>query len=304
MIRVVTALLLAALVTAVEADANSLATRLLSTDRTVLMTALTDLSNRGPSTLRDLEIARMLIGNPDPVIRLGAIQAAARLHDDGAILQLISTMRAADVDLAKEMRTALGHIVGSDIGGADPSVWANWYQTVLDGTIKGIKEVRTAIAAGDFDAARTALVPLMLQKAGREGVIFLLKELGTSDRDAELNKLAREGLAAMNAALAKMVLAEIDPRFAARLAAATVQKPSVGTGTTTGPSTAIGLLPGDEPPSKPLPWIWIGVGVAFVGVFAWLWIYGKKWVAKHPRVEHVTRMFVVRMKTRRISKPK
>jgi hypothetical protein len=208
MTRLLLVLVLAA--AAWAGDPDTLLERLESSDKPVVVQALTELARRGPPTnMREIENVRIHLADTDPKVRLAAATAAASVADDGSVPQLIAAMRAAGDGDGDGFRAALRSISGGDFGGQDPDAWSAWNDGVVSATQANCSRVRVATAAGDIDAARSALHPLLMQRCGRDTVVDLLEELGRSD-NPRLVALAMEGLAAFDTAAARVALANLN----------------------------------------------------------------------------------------------
>lgn len=236
------------------ADPQPIADRLTSNERFVKVGALTDLAHQGPTSAREMELARDCLADNDPAIRLAAAGVVARLKDEGAVPQLIEAMRQADPASANDLRCALKAIAGIDAGGTDPEAWSDWRENITAMTDKGVAEVRSAIAEGNEAKARAALHPLLMQRAGRDSLVNLLEELAGGD-NPRLASLAREGLVAIDTASSRLALAGLGPK--------TVQeKASQESRVAQSPGIRIGALT--------LP----GPATLSSGVSAWTWICG------------------------------
>ncbi|MEK7412015.1 MAG: hypothetical protein AAB263_01720 [Planctomycetota bacterium] len=296
------AILLSFTAIACAADATPLSERLLSSNSSVAIAALVELGRKGAHSQQELEMARSRIADGNASVRLAAIGAASRLHDDGAIPMIILSMRAADPAAASELGAALTALTGHNIGGADASVWAAWHEEVVKSTTASIAALQAASAKGDSNAVRAAIHPLLMQRAGRDQVVGALSDLVQSSSSPRIAALAREGLVTLNTAAAQIAIAAIKPDArpaSTRSTSSPVDKPTVGK---SGPTTT-GVI---DLPEKPNPWlskgslILLGCLVGLIGLTAVAIIYGKRWLAKHPKIEQMTRMFV--LKSRRIKR--
>ncbi|HAT09628.1 MAG TPA: hypothetical protein DCS97_03330 [Planctomycetes bacterium] len=276
-------------------EQQELGDRLSSTDKTVAMPALFELARRGPpSSNREIEIVRMRLADPEPNIRVAAASAAASLHDDGAVPQLINAMRESSGQGSDAFRAALATIAGGDRGGDSPEAWSAWHDNIITSTMGSCSKVRIAVLDKNFDAARSALHPLLMQRSGRDKIVDLLEELGNGD-DPRLVALAREGLAAIDTAYARVALANINRTLpegvlsAADAAAAVVDQ--VG-----GQPSRPGAIRRGAPPPEERSFFskMFSVGFIMIGAAALLyggWVAGRNWLLLKEKAKEGTQRF-------------
>jgi hypothetical protein len=236
----------------------------------------------------------MRLADPEANIRLAAASAAASLHDDGAVPQLINAMREASGQGTDAFRAALATIAGGDRGGDSADNWSAWHDNIITTTMASCSKVRIAVLDKDFDTARAALHPILMQRAGRDKIVDLLEELGNGN-DPRLVALAREGLAAIDTAAARVALENINRTLpagmltAADVAAAVVDQ--VG-----GQPARPGMTRRGPPPPEErnlfskifsVVFIMIGASALLYGG----WVAGRNWLLIKEKAKEGTQRF-------------
>lgn len=290
---IVTCLLATAIVAAEQAP---LSVRLSSGDHRELTRALVDLAHDGLSAASDLDRARTAIADPDPSVRLAAMGAVAKLHDDAAVPLLAEAMRSSDGAVATNAHSSLVAIVGRDVGQKDPEAWRAWDAGMSASTRASVDRFHGAVDKGDEEAARAIIHPLLMQRAGRDIVVEALVRAADSG-NPRLALLAREGLANIQTASAKLALSTITagarPVLAGEASSLGSSNPPIGPAASA--VAAVGLPASVVAPARD-GWLIAMVLAGVAGISASLW-----WACRRGRVkavEHWTRVFVLRAKDR------
>lgn len=289
------ALLLAAALAAEEEA--PLAQRLESAEAGVATQALFDLAKRGPpGSQREIEVVRMHLSSENANLRVAAASAAASLHDDGAVPQLIAAMRnAGEGGEGDAFQAALTTIAGGDKGGGDPDKWSAWHDGIIAVTQATCSRIRLGMQDGKIDEVRAALHPLLMQRAGRDLVVDMLEELGKGT-DPRLVALAREGLSAIDTAAARVALADLDRTLpagsttsAAGVAQAVIDEVGLPK---TPPKSAPAAPPKPQPPAGTgffqFLFMLLTAGVLAVGG----WFAGRHWLELKAKAKKATQRFV------------
>lgn len=292
--RIVACLLAAA--TATTAELAPLSVRLNSGDNRELTRALVDLAHDGLSAAGDLDRARAAIADPDPSVRLAAMGAVAKLHDDAAVPLLVEAMRSSDESVVTNAHSSLVAIVGRDVGQNDPEAWRAWDAGMSASTRANVDRFHGAVDRGDEESARAIIHPLLMQRAGRDIVVEALIRAAESS-NPRLALLAREGLANVQTASAKLALSTIK---AGAMPIPAGSPSALGGITSSVMPAATAMAAANLPTSVAATardgWLIAMMAAGVAGISAGLW-----WACRRGRVkavEHWTRVFVLRAKDR------